>query len=353
MQRFLLHTCILERLCAQLCAAVLDGAASPAASIAACQEALEALERHNVFVVALDDERRWYRFHYLFAEAVRQRQINHASIPDVAVLHRRASVWLQQHNYQHEAVTHALAGGCHETAVDLIRRSAPELLARGEQQTLYSWLLELPEERLRAEPQLCIAYATFLRERRDHDGAERYLQYAEEALIGRESQAQDEVTTYLLSLNHPQHPMTQLHDTGSVASIRALIGVARSSGSAGYDGHEGAALQHHGTAARRMAALGSAHDGRQPRGADRAAGSRALSILSPVGPGEPVEAESLTERERDVLRLLAAGQSNPEIARALFIEVNTVKTHLKSLYGKLGAHSRVEAAGIARERGIL
>jgi LuxR family transcriptional regulator, maltose regulon positive regulatory protein len=63
--------------------------------------------------------------------------------------------------------------------------------------------------------------------------------------------------------------------------------------------------------------------------------------------------EPLTERELDVLRLLAAGQSNPDIARTLHVEVNTVKTHLKSLYGKLDVHGRVQAARRARELGLF
>ena len=63
--------------------------------------------------------------------------------------------------------------------------------------------------------------------------------------------------------------------------------------------------------------------------------------------------EPLTERELDVLRLLAAGRSNPEIARILYVEVNTVKTHVKSLFGKLGVHSRVQAAQRAQELGLI
>jgi LuxR family maltose regulon positive regulatory protein len=77
------------------------------------------------------------------------------------------------------------------------------------------------------------------------------------------------------------------------------------------------------------------------------------SVLAPTSTSSPAVAEPLTERERDVLRLLAAGSSNPEIARALYVEVNTVKTHAKSLYGKLGVHSRVQAVRRARELGLL
>jgi LuxR family maltose regulon positive regulatory protein len=77
------------------------------------------------------------------------------------------------------------------------------------------------------------------------------------------------------------------------------------------------------------------------------------SVLAPTSAGGPSVAEPLTERERDVLRLLAAGRSNPEIARTLYVEVNTVKTHAKSLYGKLGVHSRVQAVKRAQELGLL
>jgi LuxR family maltose regulon positive regulatory protein len=99
-----------------------------------------------------------------------------------------------------------------------------------------------------------------------------------------------------------------------------------------------------------MATLLDAQDGQGPEGSRRTGGP---SILSPSGPGRPAIAEPLTERELDVLRLLAAGQSNPEIARALYIEANTVKTHVKSLYGKLGVHSRVQAVRRARELALL
>ncbi|MGH2408906.1 MAG: response regulator transcription factor, partial [Chloroflexota bacterium] len=74
---------------------------------------------------------------------------------------------------------------------------------------------------------------------------------------------------------------------------------------------------------------------------------------SPGSPGGLPLTDRLTERERDVLRLLAAGRSNHEIARALYVEVNTVKTHVKNLYAKLGVHSRVQVIQHARELGLL
>jgi LuxR family maltose regulon positive regulatory protein len=181
-QLFLLHTCILDRLCAPLCAAVLEGENPPAASIAASQEVLETLERNNVFLIALDDERRWYRYHYLFADALRQRQIGHAALPDVSVLHRRASTWFAQQGLLDEAIGHALAGGCYDQAADLIGRAARRLASRGETQTLSTWLRALPAATLRARPQLAIMYAWLLVDMRDLGGAEEYLEHAEAAL---------------------------------------------------------------------------------------------------------------------------------------------------------------------------
>lgn len=226
-QRFLAHTCILARLCAPLCAAVLEGDDPPAERIAASQEMLEALERNNVFVIALDDERRWYRYHYLFADALRQRQSGHASIPDAALLHRRAGTWLARQDLLDEAIGHALAGEDYDRAVALIRRAASALLARGETQTLSTWLWALPEASLRAAPQLSLLYAWLLIDLRDHNGAERYLQYAEAALEDRDALAQDELTARLLFLRDLPSMETGAHQAGDTAGIRAMIGAAR------------------------------------------------------------------------------------------------------------------------------
>jgi LuxR family maltose regulon positive regulatory protein len=182
-QSFLAHTCILERLCAPLCAAVIDGDdPSKAESIAANQEMLEALERNNLFLIPLDDERHWYRYHHLFADTLRRLPLVQVTIPDASVLHRRAGVWFEQHGLLHEAIGHTLAAGAHEHAADLIGRAARTLGARGEIQTISTWLRALPETTLRARPQLSVMYAWLLVDMRDPHGAEQYLQYTEEAL---------------------------------------------------------------------------------------------------------------------------------------------------------------------------
>ena len=94
-QAFLLRTCILDRMCGSLCDAVL---ADPAAS---GQEILEYLEHANLFVVPLDNELRWYRYHHLFAELLRQRL--HQSALHVSELHQRASQWYEDNGLEIEA----------------------------------------------------------------------------------------------------------------------------------------------------------------------------------------------------------------------------------------------------------
>jgi LuxR family transcriptional regulator, maltose regulon positive regulatory protein len=79
---------------------------------------------------------------------------------------------------------------------------------------------------------------------------------------------------------------------------------------------------------------------------------RTLTPLSDESRGQPL-AEPLTQREFDVLRLLVEHRSSPEIARTLYVEVNTVRTHVKHLYGKLGVHSRDQAVWRARELGLV
>ncbi len=112
---FLLQTSILERICGQLCDAVLPG------SSIAGQEILEHLEHANLFIVPLDNERCWYRYHHLFAELLRNRLAR--AYPDqTADLHRRASDWYAHNDFPYEAITHALtvqdwtrAAECHRT----------------------------------------------------------------------------------------------------------------------------------------------------------------------------------------------------------------------------------------------
>src|SRR5579884_26216 len=181
-QHFLLTTCILGSLSAPLCAALLHESPSPE-HIAAGQEMLEWLERHNLFLIALDDDRRWYRYHYLFADALRQRQSSHLGIPSASALHRRAAAWFAQHDLVEEAITHALAGGDFDTAAALLPRAVRPVSRSGKLQGLSAWYRERPEAMLRARPQMALGYAWILLDFRDFRRAEENLQHAEVALL--------------------------------------------------------------------------------------------------------------------------------------------------------------------------
>jgi LuxR family maltose regulon positive regulatory protein len=149
-QEFLLQTSILERLSGDLCNAVTgrdDG-----------QLMLERLERAHLFVVPLDDERRWYRYHRLFGEALRQRLggIDPSAITD---LHARASAWLERHGLVGEAIEHALAARDWPTAMRLIEPLVLRLYERGERATLARWLAALPVDLLDGNPRFALVRA--------------------------------------------------------------------------------------------------------------------------------------------------------------------------------------------------
>jgi LuxR family maltose regulon positive regulatory protein len=178
-QTFLLETSILDRLCASLCAAVTrrDGAGN-AAGPSASQALLEHLDRANLFLIALDDERRWYRYHHLFAEVVRQRlrQTQPDRLPD---LHRRAGTWFEQQGLVADAVQHALAAEDWERAARWIEQSGLVAVVRGQVHTVLGWLNRLPEALVHTRPLLCIVHATALMYSNQLQAAEARVQDAE------------------------------------------------------------------------------------------------------------------------------------------------------------------------------
>jgi LuxR family maltose regulon positive regulatory protein len=186
-QTFLLHTSILERMCGPLCDAVLQGDTGPtddsSTPAASGKETLESLERANLFIVALDNERRWYRYHHLFAELLRHRleQTGPALAPK---LHRRASVWLEGENLIEEAVAHAFASRDWEHTANLIHHFADRVHVQTNLTTLGGWLAALPEPVIRARPWLCVYQALAWYWTGPRDRIEERLQLAEQTLPG-------------------------------------------------------------------------------------------------------------------------------------------------------------------------
>ncbi len=147
-QQFLLQTAVLTQVNAALCRAVTGEQAS--------QELLEALERANLFLVPLDEERHWYRFHPLFREALLARL--QATQPEqVPLLHRHAASWYEAQGLLHEAIPHALAACDFAHAADLIERFLVPQSWRNEYHLLRRWVARLPEEVLRARPDLSLS----------------------------------------------------------------------------------------------------------------------------------------------------------------------------------------------------
>ena len=169
-QAFLLQTSILGRLSGPLCDAVTGQGGGKAM--------LEALDRGNLFLVPLDDRRRWYRYHQLFADVLQARLLDEqpGQVPD---LHRRASAWYQQNGEPSEAISHALAAGDFERAADLVELAIPAMRRTRQEATVRGWLEVLPDEVVRVRPVLSVHFAGALLSGGELEGVEARLRDAE------------------------------------------------------------------------------------------------------------------------------------------------------------------------------
>jgi LuxR family maltose regulon positive regulatory protein len=167
---FLLQTAILERLSGPLCDAVTgqdDG-----------RGMLEALERGNLFVIPLDDKRRWYRYHHLFADVLQARLIGEQ--PErVPGLHRRASEWCEQNGLPADAIRHALAAEDFERAAVLVELAWSAMHRSYQDATWLGWAKALPDELVRARPVLSVGYAWALLNAGELEAGEARLREAE------------------------------------------------------------------------------------------------------------------------------------------------------------------------------
>jgi len=211
-QTFLLHTSLLERLSAPLCDAVLQQTGS--------QEILEFLERANVFVVPLDGQRRWFRYHALFAEALRSR-LEQTEGEVISTLHLRASRWHAEQGSRTSAARHAISAQDWPRVADLIEQEYASIWGHSEHAMVRRWLEKLPVEIVRSRPRLCLAYAKTLFMVAPYTTMDRWLNDAETALQGE----------YLAPMNETADigasPPTERHERdhlwGEIAAYRAII----------------------------------------------------------------------------------------------------------------------------------
>jgi LuxR family maltose regulon positive regulatory protein len=202
---FLLRTAILDRLHGPLCDAVTGGTDGT--------RTLADLERENLFVVPLDTERTWYRYHHLFADVLHARLLaeHPEQVPD---LHQRASSWFAERGLVAEAVRHALAAQDFDRAVSLMEEALPELRRTRQDGVLLLWMRSLPEPVVRRSPVLCLVSSWSFLMSGDLDAMEARLDDAEAALAAG-AQDQDLAATWA--------------DTEDLRTAPAMVSIYRAS----------------------------------------------------------------------------------------------------------------------------
>jgi LuxR family transcriptional regulator, maltose regulon positive regulatory protein len=468
-QQFMARTSILTRFCAALCDAV-TGSANAV-------EIIEVLERENLFLVPLDDNRQWYRYHHLFAQLLRSKLV--LTEPGIMrTLHQRASTWHQQSGSTEEAVSHSLAADDIDTAVDLITRHWLAYVTIGRTATVRRWMRLLGDDRIAANPVAahCAAWAAALTG--DRETVRRWLPVVESGhhdgplpdqvhslrssvamlrgvfgfdglVVMRESAVmaveleRDPATPYyalaraalgysLCLSGEPAAAAVPLEEAVQSRAGLPIIAMYTLAGAAMVAvelgrlskaeelAREACALAARSDLAKApqssrahvamgavLAARGRLHEARtelersfehrgtiglspwpdveaslllgsvlvdlgdRPGAAELADEARAVLAVLPDGTealqaklaeldrrvaGRPrlvSLAESLTDREVAVLRLLGGSLSLREIGQELYVSANTVKTHTQAIYRKLGVSTRHDAVEQGKQMGIL
>ena len=185
-QAFLLRTSILSRLCGPLCDAVLRDTAVSGHETGqqTGQKTLEYLERANLFIVPQDNERRWYRYHHLFGDILRQRLGQRLSPAEIAEYHLRASLWYETNGDEAEAFQHALAGGDYGRAAGLAESAWQGMDDRFQSAAWLGWVKKLPEEVIRIRPVLSTQMAQAFMDAGEPEASEACMQDAERCLNG-------------------------------------------------------------------------------------------------------------------------------------------------------------------------
>ncbi|WP_246608718.1 LuxR C-terminal-related transcriptional regulator [Paenibacillus agaridevorans] len=435
-QDFLIRVSILDRLCAPLCDAIM-----PDPEMSGMQR-LQDLERRNLFLIPLDHERRWYRYHGLFAESLRRRLQDNLDGSAIAELHVRASEWYEQQGQELDAFRHAAEAGDIERAARLLEGNGMPLHLRGGADIALQWLESLHAAELDARPALWVMYASALLIKGRPTAIEYKLLAAEKVLEGIRQDvrvrdligliAATRATVASLTMAAKPHGFRpklqeaeasmQLSDqadkTDDLIGLIAPASLARTDETAEIDrviAQSARALEYlrqDNFPVRTSAAwmLGVALQRRGDLAEARKAynegisychliGHKPMAVLSLIGLGQIGEAEGepgmaeacyaealklagdlplpalreartglnrvrlaatadgiiepLSQRELEVLALIAKGFSNRDIASRLFLALDTVKGHNRRIFEKLQVRRRTEAIARAHELHLL
>jgi len=199
--QFLLETSVLEYLSGPLCDAVTSGSNS--------QEMLEELEHDNVFLVALDETRRWWRYHHLFADLLRAR-LNQTAPERVSTLHTNAAHWCEERGLIDDAIRHALAAADTDWVARMVEQHAESFLLRNEIATVQRWLSALPTNLVQSRSRLSLASAILARMGGRIDDVEPLLGQVEAAY------------RHEIADSGPPNPSVPRHGWGNVPAMVAL-----------------------------------------------------------------------------------------------------------------------------------
>lgn len=190
-QDFLLETSILDRFSADLCDAVFAGTGwktmvedpprtEPGPGIPDSREILGQLEQANMFLVPLDDDRQWFRYHHLFADLLQNELKQQRSQADIRRIHVRASNWFQANRLIDEALEHTFAAQDYDLAADIIEENIVRILSQSTMPQVLTWIEMLPEELIQCRPWIAIYWANTLVFAGQVDGVEELLANVEE-----------------------------------------------------------------------------------------------------------------------------------------------------------------------------
>jgi LuxR family maltose regulon positive regulatory protein len=213
-QEFLLLTSILDPMSGALCDTVTGQKNS--------QQMLNMLEKSNLFIFSLDEERNWFRYHRLFADSLRQR-LQHKHGKAVPELHRRACEGYDKNGLKYEAVDHALAAGDFDRAAFLLEDMAETVWDRGQQIKLAQWFGRLPKRIISSRPQLCVFYARSLIMSGNQEEAEQCLGSVEQIL----DSSSEEIVEILPDGTSFRHVYNREEMLGKISAVRALSAMYR------------------------------------------------------------------------------------------------------------------------------
>lgn len=435
-QTFLLQTSILDRLCGSLCDdVVLDPAVSS-------KTTLMDLERKNLFVIPLDNERKWYRYHHLFADLLRKRLQVSLDGSGIAELHKRASDWYENNEFEMEAFRHAVESDDIDRTARLLEGKGMPLHLRGASGISLNWLGTLPIAELDARPALWVMYGSALLIAGKLTGVEHKLLAAEAALSGavQDVRVRDLIgliaatratLASLVLTGNPDGAERKLQvaeagmqNRGLEDKTDELVGLIAPASDVEISGNREiekvivqsrralAYLRPDNIPVRTAAAwmLGVACQRRGDYTSAREAynevitnclmmGHQLMAVMAMIGQGQIDEAENrtgsaeeryqealrlggdlplpaireaqvglervrkremksslvepLSQREIEVLELIAKGLSNREIGEKLFLALDTVKGHNRRIFEKLQVQRRTEAIARARELNLF